>query len=328
MPFVVTLPCMGMTLDDLQQQQSSPAASLAESIGSLLAHLHALPCPRACTDSQLASGVCGHADPSLQLASLSLGEQPRSQEQQAPLALSAAASLARGACQGAALSFWCSAHELRFGVQPLDADAAAAAPPGPCSHAACVQLACLLPSLAAQLQHAQAQTVASLQPAQEGSPMPCCSPAPGALTQLQPGLSGLWGPFVEFLRHRRAQALGELAADCSLPPWLLPQLDAYLPHDPAVLLSHGLLGSGAPQLPAWLHGDLTAANLLQRPPGHAGGHAALVDFADAGHGDALYDLVLLFIRGFRCVRVSTRRMLPLARQKALMAHKCSAGLQG
>jgi len=117
-----------------------------------------------------------------------------------------------------------------------------------------------------------------------------------------------------------------------------------LPQDPALLLgpprsctqqqdgqqqpgSSGPDASQQPPLPepAWVHGDLTAENLLlQRPPvsqaaeGAAtadsgvrsscdsvdrGCRAVLIDFADGGQGDPLWDLAALYIRSFRQVAV-------------------------
>ena len=88
--------------------------------------------------------------------------------------------------------------------------------------------------------------------------------------------------------------------DRSLPAWLLNQLHGYLPADPAALLDHGLCGDTGTQPPSWLHGDLTGANVLYHHSAGDALHVSLIDFADAGHGDPLYELVVLFIRGFRC----------------------------
>ncbi|KAL4420190.1 hypothetical protein ABPG77_011406 [Micractinium sp. CCAP 211/92] len=66
--------------------------------------------------------------------------------------------------------------------------------------------------------------------------------------------------------------------------------------------------------PTWVHGDLTAENILlsncllesggQAPQeahrGQGATGAVLIDFADSGHGDPLFDLVPLLLRTFRC----------------------------
>jgi hypothetical protein len=72
--------------------------------------------------------------------------------------------------------------------------------------------------------------------------------------------------------------------------------------------------SAPPPLPALLHGDLIGQNILIMD--HLAQHGSsdcaavmgatslgvnLIDFGDAGHGDPQYDLVLLFLSGFRCV---------------------------
>ncbi|BDA43423.1 probable bifunctional arginine demethylase and lysyl-hydroxylase JM at N-terminal half [Coccomyxa sp. Obi] len=68
---------------------------------------------------------------------------------------------------------------------------------------------------------------------------------------------------------------------------------------------------GSMPLPRWVHGDLIAQNILVseqlRDQVQAAGmdglaHDAvrLIDFGDAGHGDPLYDLVLLLVKTFRC----------------------------
>ena len=95
--------------------------------------------------------------------------------------------------------------------------------------------------------------------------------------------------------------------------------------DPAALL--GLPPQPAPQpRPTWVHGDLTAENILfpegapdgSKGSGTSGGdgasasggsagsapgqrEAVLIDFADGGQGDPLWDLPALFIRSFRWV---------------------------
>lgn len=63
--------------------------------------------------------------------------------------------------------------------------------------------------------------------------------------------------------------------------------------------------------PSWLHGDLIAQNILVAEPLHTGASCEawedglapdavqLIDFGDAGHGDPLYDLVLLLIEALR-----------------------------
>ncbi|KAK9830262.1 hypothetical protein WJX72_010661 [[Myrmecia] bisecta] len=65
--------------------------------------------------------------------------------------------------------------------------------------------------------------------------------------------------------------------------------------------------------PVWLHGDLTPENVLLAGPlasldGRAG-NLRLLDFADGGHGDALYDLVALFISTLQCVPARLKAFL-------------------
>lgn len=105
--------------------------------------------------------------------------------------------------------------------------------------------------------------------------------------------------------------------------------------DPAALVGlPALLGAAPPSppfpgeqpaaapalpLPTWVHGDLTAENILLQPPeeasvaasggsspGEAGSGsssgtwgATLIDFADGGQGDPLWDLIPLYMRSLQ-----------------------------
>ena len=172
-----------------------------------------------------------------------------------------------------------------------------------------------------------------------------------------------WQPFLLFLRRQRRHAAKAHRREGSLPPQLQQQVESYLPADPAVLVGHGSCAccSAAPEgtasqpangsaalgspagtcggsscggssnatacinrLPTWVHGDLTAENLLlssallagtpqqtgQQPtPGNgetsgsrSGGSSGvtLIDFADSGQGDPLWDFVPLLLRSLRC----------------------------
>ena len=160
-----------------------------------------------------------------------------------------------------------------------------------------------------------------------------------------------WQPFVEFLRRQRRYATKLHRKNDSLPPQLQEQVEVYLPPDPAMLVGCTCLcngsnggasgsavayGSGTavgaaaaaadgPQscrsgMPAWVHGDLTAGNLLlsgsllqQQPQRVAAGvekpsatgcqlppnRVVIIDFADGGQGDPLWDFVVLLLRTFR-----------------------------
>ena len=50
--------------------------------------------------------------------------------------------------------------------------------------------------------------------------------------------------------------------------------------------------------PCWLHGDLTPANILVREEDGAS-RVSLIDFGDCGHGDVLFDFVLVHLITFR-----------------------------
>ena len=163
-----------------------------------------------------------------------------------------------------------------------------------------------------------------------------------------------WRPFLSFLRRQRRDVVREHRRNGSLPPQLMDGLDSYLPADPALLLgssgggcsgggggrcndsSSVAGGAGVPGcccpgslLPTWLHGDLTAENILvsrellaaaaaadaaasdgggesardaQQQAQQASlqhGGAVLIDFADGGHGDPLWDFIPLLLRTFR-----------------------------
>lgn len=182
-----------------------------------------------------------------------------------------------------------------------------------------------------------------------------------------------WQPFVDFVRRQRRHAAKVHRKEGSLPPQLLAQVDAYLPADPAVLVgclclsaSRGSSKSAAAGaasadgpccgssgggtcacagggMPAWVHGDLTAGNMLlgggllaeqgctspldaqqqqqqgwqgqgagqpgePPPPPHGSSlpagsaqaaAAVLIDFADSGQGDPLWDFVVLLLRTLR-----------------------------
>ena len=151
-------------------------------------------------------------------------------------------------------------------------------------------------------------------------------------------LAAAWQPFLGFLRRQRRHAVAALTREASLPLHLLRQLDDYLPTDPGALLqlpgcsacgngsSSGIHGGG---LPTWVHGDLTPGNVLvssallgQRQQSAVEGGTepelavatkgvtgtasaspgvVLLDYADSGHGDPLWDLVVLCLRSLRCV---------------------------
>lgn len=162
-----------------------------------------------------------------------------------------------------------------------------------------------------------------------------------------------WQPFLCFLRRQRRHAATAHRRDESLPQQLLEQVESYLPPDPAVLLGFGSgcacrcscrtiqqCSGGSPTdhaapsqarvggastmgttcssscaggMPTWVHGDLTAENILlsgcllesggQAPQevhrGQGATGALLIDFADSGHGDPLFDFVPLLLRTFR-----------------------------
>ena len=156
-----------------------------------------------------------------------------------------------------------------------------------------------------------------------------------------------WWPFVAFLRRQRRRAPELHRSEGSLPPQLLAQVDAFLPADPAVLVGCPCLcpdadaapvsataAHGAPAAapaaqpaasscggawPAWLHGDLTPGNLLLSWPEQGADQSAqqqaarpavaLIDFADGGQGDPLWDFVALTLRTLRCKEAASRACL-------------------
>ncbi|GIL92826.1 hypothetical protein Vretifemale_20302, partial [Volvox reticuliferus] len=128
-----------------------------------------------------------------------------------------------------------------------------------------------------------------------------------------------WWPFVKHLRTRKRRLLRHLPG-LSLPAWVKDQVPAYLPEDPAELLGFGAEVPSpasasavvAAPPPLLLHGDVTAHNVIVAQPPPPQPHAAnftaaadgsadgcnswhpqlsLVDFADSGHGDPLYELL-------------------------------------
>ncbi|GIL43686.1 hypothetical protein Vafri_1339, partial [Volvox africanus] len=137
-----------------------------------------------------------------------------------------------------------------------------------------------------------------------------------------------WWPFVQHLRTRKRRLLRDLPG-LSLPAWAKDQLPAYLPEDPAELLGFGAAAeleapasavAAAPPL-LLLHGDVTAHNVIvAQPPPPPPLHTAdfmtavgsanecdswnpqlsLVDFADSGHGDPLYELLPVLASCLRC----------------------------
>lgn len=129
-----------------------------------------------------------------------------------------------------------------------------------------------------------------------------------------------WAAFLAFLRRQRKHAAKMHRREGSLPPQLQEQVESFLPADPAVLVGHGAGGCSSccsvTGMPCWVHGDLTAENILlgsalvqplegtvgqeaQPDDGSGSSDALLIDFADSGHGDPLWDFVPLFLRSFR-----------------------------
>ncbi|GMH39012.1 hypothetical protein BSKO_06910 [Bryopsis sp. KO-2023] len=123
---------------------------------------------------------------------------------------------------------------------------------------------------------------------------------------------GPWYPFVSFLRWRRATVVEHHKKSGSMPNHLMHELDAYLPEDPSLLVE------ASPRFdPCWLHGDMTHDNILTtlddkphkngvipaEPPQENGAFnppVTVIDFGDAGHGDALYDFVAVAISSLKC----------------------------
>ncbi|GAB4817095.1 hypothetical protein N2152v2_004141 [Parachlorella kessleri] len=161
------------------------------------------------------------------------------------------------------------------------------------------------------------------------------------------GVAAAWQPFLAFLEHRRQRALRPHAWEGLLPPHLAEQVEGYLPKDVSQLLgfSPATAGSCCP-LPAWVHGDLTAENILLQglpapsrevaavqtcqggertsPPAaceaaaaasSGGCKAVLIDFADGGQGDPLWDLPPLLLRSFRCNSDALAACLTAYRQR-------------
>lgn len=141
-----------------------------------------------------------------------------------------------------------------------------------------------------------------------------------------------WVPFMSCLNRRREKLLSRLD-DSGLPHCLVHEVRGLLAVDAGHLvglasrtdagekffgeLTPGLEPAKGPKavdqsqtsdctferqrgvgwMPCWLHGDLTSENVLvERPaPGNEAVHVNIIDFADGGHGDPLYDLVMLFL---------------------------------
>jgi hypothetical protein len=224
------------------------------------------------------------------------------------------------------------------------------------------------------LQHMLPEVTALLHPGQPQQDGPASSSPATADGSTNCPRCRAWQPFVAFLRRQRRHVRAAHTKEGSLPAQLLRQLDSYLPADPAVLVGcccrygsspyssgsasaeglaaaaaesqpgacsccdsdRGGSSSGSASMPTWVHGDLTAENLLvssrllhlaaeqeqrdqqphvqqrleeqQRapPPPPQQQHAAppgviLIDFADGGHGDPLWDFVPLLLRTLRQV---------------------------
>lgn len=172
--------------------------------------------------------------------------------------------------------------------------------------------------------------------AAEGATSPSEQPGGAAAGEEAPGSP--WDPFVCFLNRRR-RIVGSMLEGSGLPLRFVAPAQALLGMD-ARLLMPGSRGSAAadvssgsmegfsetgpgsaaegrlegrsdPCLPTWLHGDLTSENVLFQRPEYVGGipRVGLIDFADGGHGDPLYDLVMLFLCGFRWVLLHVLALL-------------------
>eukprot|EP00884_Botryococcus_braunii_P012655 jgi/Botrbrau1/21390/Bobra.0216s0010.1 len=150
--------------------------------------------------------------------------------------------------------------------------------------------------------------------------------AAGAATQYGP-----WEPFMTCLNRRREKLLSGLD-DVGLPQRFVQEIRGLIAVDVRGLLAAPRRGviekseeesggsererggsiadvgqaepqesstcqSGALWKPSWLHGDLTSENVLVERPCRSQEvvRVNIIDFADGGHGDPLYDLVMLFL---------------------------------
>lgn len=332
MPFCVTRPVTGRAMQQLPGRQHS---AIAARLGRLLAELHGMPLPAA-SGKELCPGSAGCDQLQQGLAGLRISGGGQSAAACQPVF--GALVRASAADQTAAVHHATQASALddKLGMQSAFWQAEGAL------H---IQKhhARLIPGNSQAPQQHPRQITISLSSHSRAALEPSMSQPVPRTAVGQQLCHPLYQPFVDFLRHRRRQAPAELTADRSLPRWMLAQLADYLPVDPAVLLQHVPLGAtqgrcmSALQPPCWLHGDLTTANILCHEDGNEL-QACLIDFADAGHGDPLWDLIVLFVRGFRyasrpqpCLcRVTTQynppgtwSMLPMHKDSATRLSTCS-----
>jgi Ser/Thr protein kinase RdoA (MazF antagonist) len=118
-----------------------------------------------------------------------------------------------------------------------------------------------------------------------------------------------WLAFLRFMRAQRVSCVERHRQWNSLPTHLLSQLDDYLPRCDD--MASFLWTDASPATEAvWLHGDLTATNLIMRR-GNDGSWqvGGLIDFGDAKVGHRLYDLVVLHALVFRCDKALLRDFL-------------------
>eukprot|EP00210_Caulerpa_lentillifera_P001655 g1591.t1 len=137
------------------------------------------------------------------------------------------------------------------------------------------------------------------------------SPCKLVLSLKQHSGDGPWSPFLAFLNWRRSVCVGSLQSD-DIPNQLIDQLEDYLPTNaadltPIIKRTHKV-HEQQKSSPVFLHGDLTADNILliSHCQNFGTGDIAetkdfvsIVDFGDFGSGDPLYDFVSLCLSTLR-----------------------------
>lgn len=299
----------GTLRERLPQLQPPQAQRLCEALGATLARVHALPLPDAGPTGEVEALWRRRGQQQQQQQELGCSEDER-------LGLAAAQAVAAASVTSG--TFWRSSSGQLWHSQLgcLAEKHPAAADEGPGSSRGNNQGRGSAPS-----------TPTSSSEAGKEQQLPAFAGV-GCSNPTSQAVAPAWQPFTHFLRARQARLLAAVAAaagdyDHHLPHCLssTPALQAFLPTDPAALLPlaaapvllHGdcqpdnivvWLGAGSnepatqptssgtvPAMPSSAPACATAAPDLS-PSSQLG--VVLLDFADSGHGDPLWDLIPLW----------------------------------